>query len=72
MKRNKENDYFNLHALVVVCYVAQLIRARACEGDSDKDVGSNPEFFSPGFFFFAFFFFTLLFIIFLLTGKTYL
>ena len=71
MKRNKENDYFNLHALVVVCYVAQLIRARACEGDSDKDVGSNPDFF-PWFFFFAFFFFTLLFIIFLLTGKTYL
>ena len=49
MKRNKENDYFNLHAIVVVCYVAQLTRARACEGDFDKDVGSN--------FFFAFFFF---------------
>ena len=63
MKRNKENDYFNLHASVVVCYVAQLIRARACEGDSDKDVGSNPEFF-PLVFFFCFLFFLLFFLLF--------
>ena len=70
MKRNKENDYFNLHAMVVAGYVAQLIRAWACEGDCNEDVGSNPEFFSLVFFFA--FFFTLLFIIFLLTGKTYL
>ena len=72
MKRKKGNDYFNSHARVVKCYVAQLIRARAWEGDSFEGVGSNPEFF-PLFFFLAFFFFfTLLFIIFLLTGKTYL
>ena len=32
MKRNKGNDYFNLHAITGTCYVAQLIRARVCEG----------------------------------------
>ena len=56
MKRNKENDYFNLHAIVVACYMAQLIRARACEGDFDEDVGLNPEFFSLFFFCFLFFY----------------
>ena len=57
MKRKKGNDYFNLHARVVKCYVAQLIRARAWEGDSFEGVGSNPEFFPLFFFFLAFFFF---------------
>ena len=46
MKRNKGNDYFNLHVKIATCYVAQLIRARAREGDSFEGISSITEFFS--------------------------
>ena len=36
--------------------MAQLIRARACEGDSFEGVGSNPEFFSLFSFWLSFFY----------------